>query len=64
MGHTHLNTLLTTLNMPEMYIKTFKIYEREVGSSVEKLAHESCVNMAKLERKLTIENFDELKKLL
>ena len=64
MGNSHLNTLLTTMNIPEFYSSTYKTYEKEVGSAVEKLAHESCAKAAQLERELTIKNFEELNKLL
>lgn len=64
MGNSHLNTLLAAMNMPEFYSKTFQKHEKEVGLAASQLAHESCVEAAKLERELTIRNFEDLKKLL
>ena len=37
-GETHLNTILTTLNIPPMSRSTFKKREREVGLAVEHVA--------------------------
>ena len=37
-GETHLNTILTTLNIPPMSRSTFKRREREVGLAVEHVA--------------------------
>ena len=64
MGNSHLNTLLTDMNIPEFYIKSFKAYEKEVGVIAEKQSRQSCLNATKLERQLVIKNFSELKKLL
>ena len=43
--HTHVNHLLSTLNVPTMSHKVYKVREREVGHSVESVAKESCKNV-------------------
>ena len=63
-GHSHLNKILTALNIPEFYWNTFKTYEREVGHCTEQTADESCKEAALEERRLTIENIEQVKKLL
>lgn len=42
MGNTHLNNLLSTMNVPTMNHKLFKRREREVGNALEMVATESC----------------------
>ncbi|XP_066581510.1 uncharacterized protein [Prorops nasuta] len=63
-GSTHLNKLASSLNMPLMNWETYKRHEKEVGAAVESIAHDSCVQAAREERDLTIQNQDEMKKLL
>ncbi|XP_066582289.1 uncharacterized protein [Prorops nasuta] len=63
-GSTHLNKLASSLNMPLMNWETYKRHEKEVGAAVESVAHDSCVQAAREERDLTIQNQDEMKKLL
>ena len=41
-GNTHLNNLLSTMNIPTMNHSTFKAREREVGNAVEHVAQTSC----------------------
>jgi hypothetical protein len=41
-GHTHLSTILSTMNVPSINHTTFKTREREVGRAVEDLARGSC----------------------
>ena len=41
-GPTHVNSLLTSLNVPAVGKNTLKAREREVGQAVEKLAKRSC----------------------
>lgn len=64
MGCSHLNTLLSTLDMPPMYPTAFKVHEVEVGGAAEDMAEASCKAAALKERILTIEHIEELKKLL
>ncbi|XP_043468802.1 uncharacterized protein LOC122502708 [Leptopilina heterotoma] len=64
MGNTHLNKILSSLNIPEFRWNNFKVHEKEVGIEAEKMAHASCLKAAKEERKLTIEKYEEVKRLL
>lgn len=64
MGNTHLNKLLSGLNIPEVNCNTFKTYEKEVGKVLEKMAQESCMRAAVEERQLTINNVDTIERLL
>lgn len=41
-GHTHLTTVLTTMNVPSINHTTFKTREREVGKAVENISKRSC----------------------
>ena len=43
---------------------TYKDYEKEVGPVIETMAYESCVRAAQEERNKTIENKEEIAKLL
>ena len=52
MGNTHLNNLMSAMNMPTMNHRLFKRREREVGNDVEKVARESCEMNLNLEKKL------------
>lgn len=64
MGNTHLNRVLTALNIPLFNWSTFKTHEKEVGKGMEEMAQESCKASALEERMLTIENVEEVTKLL
>ena len=55
-GETHLNNLLSTLNVPTINPVTFKSREREIGAVVEKVAQKTCNQNMTLERELGIEN--------
>ena len=55
-GETHLNTILTTMNIPAISRSTFKRREREVGLAVEKVAKKSCIDVVTKEREMEIEN--------
>ena len=41
-GQTQLNNLLATLNVPTMNSQLFKMREREIGNSIEKVAKAGC----------------------
>ena len=41
-GKTQLNNFLATLNVPTMNSQLFKMREREIGNSIEKVAKTSC----------------------
>lgn len=53
-GETHLNTILTTMNIPPISRNTFKRREREVGLAVEQVAKRSCLNVVMKERDIEI----------
>ena len=42
-GPTHVNALLTSINIPAVGESTIKSREREVGPKIEEVAKESCV---------------------
>ncbi|XP_051158052.1 uncharacterized protein LOC127279631 [Leptopilina boulardi] len=46
MGNTHLNKVLSSVNIPEFRWNTFKTHEKEVGIEVEKMAYDSCLKAA------------------
>ena len=52
-GPTHVNELLSSINVPPLGESTLKAREREVGPQIEKVAKESCLERkAKSERNL------------
>ena len=53
MGNTHLNNLLSTMNIPTMNHCLFKRREREVGKAVGIVARESCEMNLTLEKKVS-----------
>lgn len=55
-GITHLNNLLSTLNVPTINPVTFKSSERETGNAVEKVARKTCLENMALERKLALDD--------
>ena len=55
LGETKVNTLLSALNISTVTDSSLKRYERAVGSAVEKLAQQSCVEAIEQEKKLTLE---------
>ena len=55
-GETHLNTILTTMNIPNISRRTFKRREREVGLAVEQVAKKSCIEAVTQEKQMEIEN--------
>ena len=55
-GETHLNTILTTMNIPNISRSTFKRREREVGLAVEQVAKKSCVEALAQEKEMEIKN--------
>ena len=42
LGVTHVNALLSSMNIPTISPRSLKRREREVGKHLEKLAEESC----------------------
>ncbi|XP_074111471.1 uncharacterized protein LOC141535446 [Cotesia typhae] len=63
-GNTHVNKVFTAMNIPQVNWKNFKTHEKEVIQGVESIAQESCLAAAKEERRLTIENNEQLKTML
>lgn len=63
-GETSLNKWLSTVDLPPMESKLFKRHERIIGPLIELVAKESCSEAAAMERLLTLENIEQLKKLL
>ena len=51
-GPTHVNELLSSINVPSLGESTLKAREREVGPQIEKLAKESCLESLESERNL------------
>lgn len=54
-GPTHINNLLSSIDMPTLSTKTLKKYERQIGAAIETVCEESCVEAIQLEKKLTLE---------
>ncbi|XP_068757667.1 uncharacterized protein [Montipora capricornis] len=42
MGPTHVNALLSSLNIPTLCVTTLKAREREIGPAIENIANKSC----------------------
>ena len=51
MGHTHVNHLLSTMNVPTISHSTYKTRERKVGCCVEAVVKESCKKVICEEKK-------------
>lgn len=64
MGLTHMNKLLSTMNIPTMDDKLFKRHERLVGPTIELVAKGSCMEAVKREKAATIVNVDKISELL
>jgi len=53
-GHTHVNSLLSCLDIPTVNHLTFKTREREVGKAIEHVANESYVVSCCKEREMAM----------
>lgn len=51
MGATHVNALLSSLNIPPVHGNTLKAREREIGQPIEDIAHTSRERMLEEEKK-------------
>ena len=51
MGATHVNALLSSLNIPPVHGDTLKAREREIGPAIEDIANTSCERMLEEEKK-------------
>jgi hypothetical protein len=49
-GETHLNSILSTMNIPTISRASFKKREREVGSVIEDVAKKSCEDVTIIEK--------------
>ncbi|XP_025162980.1 uncharacterized protein LOC105189937 [Harpegnathos saltator] len=59
-GSTELNKILACLDIPTSSPRLLKKYEQEVGPAIEAAARRSCRKAASTERKLVLEQLDEL----
>ena len=55
-GQTHINNVLSTLNVPTLNSVNFKLREREVGKAVESIAKSSCQNCLTMEKNEALQN--------
>ncbi|XP_031783012.1 uncharacterized protein LOC103316775 [Nasonia vitripennis] len=62
-GETQANKFLNIMGFSGIDSKLFKKHERIIGPFIEYVAKESCLEAAEMERLLTLENIEELKKL-
>ncbi|XP_066016700.1 uncharacterized protein [Pocillopora verrucosa] len=58
-GPTHVNELLSSINVPSLVESTLKAREREVGPQIEKLVKESCLESLESERNLWKEDSEK-----
>ena len=49
-GPTHVNSLLTSINLPAVSENTLKAREREIGPVIERVAKESCGKALEVEK--------------
>lgn len=63
-GATKANKLFKIMGLHGMTERTYKLHERIVGPIIEAVAKETCVDAVALEKSLTLENIEELKKSL
>ncbi|XP_058809719.1 uncharacterized protein LOC131674917 [Phymastichus coffea] len=63
-GETHITKFFNVLDLPTVDSHTFKTHERIIGPIVEAVAKESFTEATAMERLLTVESIEELKKLL
>ncbi|KAK0071200.1 hypothetical protein PV325_013307, partial [Microctonus aethiopoides] len=64
LGNSHLNKILSSVDVPNCNSASFQNHEKEVGSATWKLTDESCKNAVAEERQLTIENIEKITPLL
>jgi hypothetical protein len=53
-GETHVNSLLSSLNVPTLTAAFLKRHEHAVGHAINNVAENSCIESAKLEGVLTL----------
>ena len=49
-GSTHVNALLTSMNLPPVGVNSFKAREREIGPAIESVAKNSCEKALEAEK--------------
>lgn len=54
-GATHVNALLTSINLPAVHENTLKARERGIGPALEKIAKRSCKNVIEKEKSQWLE---------
>ena len=55
-GQSHINNLLSTLNIPSLGSCTFKQREREVGGAIEQVTKNSCQESLRMEKEKLVNN--------
>lgn len=63
-GQTQLNQISEAAGLHKINNKVYKLHERIVGPIIELVAKETCAEAAEEERQLTLDNLEELKKLM
>lgn len=58
-GPTHVNALLTSINLPPVGQNTLKAREREVGPAIEWVAKKSCAEAIEAEKRCWIDGQQE-----
>jgi hypothetical protein len=53
-GERQLNTILSVMNLPGISAKSLKKREREVARSIIKVADETCIEAATMEKQMEI----------
>lgn len=53
-GHTHVATFLSALNIPPITDSLMKRHERAIGPAMEAVAKMSCLESVQLEKELTL----------
>lgn len=64
MGPTKVNDFSKTMDLPGMNTKTFKKHERIIGPIIEMVADETVADAVEIERGMTMEKIEEIKKTL
>lgn len=59
-----MTNLFSTMDIPTMSQPTFKRHERNLISAIEKVTADSSEKATKKERKLTLQNVEEMQKYL
>lgn len=63
-GHTQTTNFLSVMDIPSMSQGTFKRHERYLIPAIEEVTQRNMEEAVALERQLTLENIDEIKKYL